>query len=130
MRSARFWCNLLCTLSSLSKLNDDYDDDDDRQRKTRKILPHHSLVLVVRKLHGDTEKHLNVVLGIHKIITSRKETVKCVLNSEHSSFFCFLWSPYVSSSFFFSPRLISAVGDWMSTILPHMVWKSAAYRSL
>ena len=43
-----------------------------------------------------------------------------------------LWSPYVigqtiyifilflSSSFF--PRLISAVGDWMSTILRHMVW--------
>jgi len=25
-------------------------------------------------------------------------------------------------SFFFFPRLISAVGDWMSTILPHMVW--------
>jgi len=22
----------------------------------------------------------------------------------------------------FFPRLISAVGDWMSTILPHMVW--------
>jgi len=45
-----------------------------------------------------------------------------------------LWSPYVIGqtiiflpcdfyllSFFF-PRLISAVGDWMSTILPHMVW--------
>jgi len=46
-----------------------------------------------------------------------------------------LWSPYVigqtiiflpcdfyllSSSFF--PRLISAVGDWMSTILLHMAW--------
>ena len=29
-----------------------------------------------------------------------------------------------SSCFFFLsfPRLISAVGDWMSTILPHMVW--------
>jgi len=27
----------------------------------------------------------------------------------------------LSSSFFF-PCLISAVGDWMSTILPHMVW--------
>jgi len=26
----------------------------------------------------------------------------------------------VVSSFF--PRLISAVGDWMSAILPHMVW--------
>ena len=48
----------------------------------------------------------------------------------------FLWSPYVigqtiyifilflllSSSFFFFPRLISAVGDWMSTILRHRVW--------
>jgi len=43
-----------------------------------------------------------------------------------------LWSPYVigrpyifSSCFFllsFFPRLISAVGDWMSTILRHMVW--------
>jgi len=45
----------------------------------------------------------------------------------------FLWSPYIKGqtiiflpcdfylSFFF-PRLISAVGDWMSTILPHMVW--------
>ena len=30
-----------------------------------------------------------------------------------------LW--FLSSSIFF-PRLISAVGDWMSTILPHMVW--------
>jgi len=26
------------------------------------------------------------------------------------------------SSFCFFPRLISAVGNWMSTILPHMVW--------
>ena len=25
-------------------------------------------------------------------------------------------------SSFFIPRLISAVADWMSTILPHMVW--------
>jgi len=47
-----------------------------------------------------------------------------------------LWSPYVigrpyifsscdfylSSSFFFFPRLISAVGDWIFTILWHMVW--------
>ena len=27
-----------------------------------------------------------------------------------------------SSSFFSFPRLISAVADWMSTILPHTVW--------
>jgi len=44
----------------------------------------------------------------------------------------FLWSPYVIghtilyfhpvSFFLFFPRLISAVGDWMFTILRHMVW--------
>jgi len=46
-----------------------------------------------------------------------------------------LWSPYVIGQaiyifilsfilllLFFFPRLISAVADWMSTILPHMVW--------
>ena len=33
-------------------------------------------------------------------------------------YFC----PVVSSSFFFFPRLISAVADWMSAILPHVVW--------
>jgi len=27
---------------------------------------------------------------------------------------------FVLSSFF--PHLISAIGDWMSAILPHMVW--------
>jgi len=28
----------------------------------------------------------------------------------------------VSSSFFYFPRLFSAVADCMSTILPHMMW--------
>ena len=49
-------------------------------------------------------------------------------------FLLFLWSPYVIGqtiyfhpvvcSFFLSffPRLISAVRDWMSAILPHMMW--------
>ena len=32
-----------------------------------------------------------------------------------------LWFLLLSSSFFF-PRLISAVAEWMSTILLHMVW--------
>jgi len=36
-------------------------------------------------------------------------------------YFC----PVVSSSFFF-PRLISAVANWMSTVLPHMVWPYSA----
>ena len=35
-----------------------------------------------------------------------------------------LWFLLSSSSFFFFPHLFSAVADWMSTILPHMVWRS------
>ena len=40
-------------------------------------------------------------------------------------YFCPVVSFYLSSIFFLSffvPRLISAAADWMSTILPHMVW--------
>jgi len=54
--------------------------------------------------------------------------------TNHLRNFYFLWPPYVIVAdiiffpcdfyilFFFFPRLISAGGDWMSTILPHMVW--------
>ena len=38
--------------------------------------------------------------------------------ADHKIFMLFL----SSSSFLFFPRLISAVGDWMFTILWHMVW--------
>jgi len=36
----------------------------------------------------------------------------------------YIFALWFLSSFFLSffPRLISAIGDWMSTILPHMVW--------
>jgi len=33
---------------------------------------------------------------------------------------------YLLSSFF--PRLISAVTDWISTILPHMMWPYCEFR--
>ena len=65
----------------------------------------------------------------------RQNPIQITVRSVHM---CNLWSPYVigrpyifSSCFFFFlssffflffPRLISAVGDWMSTILRHMVW--------
>ena len=49
-----------------------------------------------------------------------------------------LWSPYViGQTIIFLPcnfylsfflRLISAVGDWMSTILPYMVWPYCEFR--
>jgi len=43
---------------------------------------------------------------------------------------CYLYPPYVIGAIifialwllYFFPRLISAAGDWMSTIFPHMVW--------
>jgi len=34
----------------------------------------------------------------------------------------FLPCDYYLSFYLFFPHLISAAGDWMSTILPHMVW--------
>ena len=57
----------------------------------------------------------------------------------------FLWSPYgieqtiifsccslffllLSSSFSFFPRLISAAADWMSAILPHVVWPLCEFK--
>jgi len=34
----------------------------------------------------------------------------------------YIFALWFISFFFFFPRIISAVADWMSTILPHMVW--------
>ena len=54
-------------------------------------------------------------------------------HGRHVHSICLLWSPYgigqtiifLPCGFYllsFFPCLISAVGDWMSAILPHMVW--------
>jgi len=40
--------------------------------------------------------------------------------ADHYIFALWLLLSFFSLSFF--PRLISAVADWMSAILPHMVW--------
>jgi len=69
------------------------------------------------------------------LVASRRTAQKFTLAISSPDDFLLLWSPYVIgqtiiflpcgfcllSSFLF-PRLISAVGDWMSAILPHMVW--------
>jgi len=39
-----------------------------------------------------------------------------------------LWFLLLLLPFFFFPRLISAVADWMSTILPHIVWSYCKFR--
>jgi len=51
----------------------------------------------------------------------------------------YLWPPYIIGQaihivilsfvvLLFFPHLISAVGDWMSAILPHMVWLYCEFR--
>jgi len=42
--------------------------------------------------------------------------------ADHYIFILFLPLPLPLLLFLLFPRLISAVGDWMSPILPHMVW--------
>ena len=77
-----------------------------------------------------SERITSAFFGVKAVIYYLLDTV--------SSITCFLWSPYVIGQtiiflpcdfnlssfffFFFFPRLISAAVDWMSTILPHMVW--------
>ena len=71
-----------------------------------------------------------------------RATIRLGIGPHSSSFF--LWPPcvadadiiflpcgfFLSSIFylFFIPRLISAAADWMSTILPHMVWPECEFR--
>jgi len=61
----------------------------------------------------------------------------CVADADIVLSYGFLWSPFVIGQtiiflpcdyylFYLFPRLISAAGDWMSTILPHMVWPYSA----
>jgi len=57
---------------------------------------------------------------------------ECAKNSRKIAF---LWPPnraghYIFVPFlsFFFPRLISAVADWMSSMLPHMVWPYCEFR--
>ena len=65
--------------------------------------------------------------GIRQFYIEVQEEVGVVMvalcnRADHYIFALWFLSSFflLSSSFF--PRLISAVGDWMSTILPHMVW--------
>jgi len=52
-----------------------------------------------------------------------KAIIMAALWNRAGHYIFMLW--FLSSSIYllsFFPRLISAVGDWMSTILRHMVW--------
>jgi len=48
--------------------------------------------------------------------------IMAALHSKCEHYIIVLWFLLSIFFFFFFPRLFSAVADWMSTILPHMVW--------
>jgi len=52
--------------------------------------------------------------------------IMAALRSRCGHYIFALW--FLLSSIFFIPRLISAVADWMSIILPHMVWRYCEFR--
>jgi len=83
---------------------------------------------IANKLSLNIDKRCFITLANHKV-----QNPVILINDFKISNVDYLWSPYVigrpyifsSCSFFlllFFPRLISAVGDWMSTILLHMAW--------
>ena len=81
--------------------------------------------------HGSDLRTLHLTPRRHR----RRFAVPYRLYIRGAAYRVCLWSPHVigqttiffalwflSFFFLFFPRLISAVGDWMSTILPHIVW--------
>ena len=82
--------------------------------------------------HG--KKTSNIIITLHRknvsIITNIPVIMVALCNRADHYIFAlwFLSSFFLSFFLFFFPRLISAVADWMSAILPHMVWPSANLR--
>jgi len=72
------------------------------------------VIVVVCRLHKS-----NTDSGCRHMSTLTCFLVMAALRSRCGHYIFALW--FLSSSFFI-PRLISAAADWMSTILPHMVW--------
>jgi len=66
----------------------------------------------------DNRCHFTATAGGGTCFDGRLLWPPCVADAGHYIFV--LWFLLSSSTSF--PRLISAVTDWMSTILPHMVW--------
>jgi len=79
----------------------------------------------------ETETTLVKIYGHSKKPMSDKSSIgvccmiMAVLSSRCGHYIFALWF-LLSSSFF--PCLISAVADWMSTILAHMVWPQCKFR--
>ena len=63
---------------------------------------------------------LTLVLFLCSIAVKEVLVIMAALRSRFVHYIFSLWFLLSSSSFF--PHLISAVGDWMSTMLPYLVW--------
>jgi len=82
-----------------------------KQRNVQNRLGTHTVQLIIQQ----------IIIGLPKYdktsLTTNKMIMAALWNRAGHYIFA-LW--FLLSSFF--PRLISAVADWMSTILAHMVW--------
>ena len=70
-----------------------------------------SLLIIETKSLQFYENQLNATQCLFMVALCNRETIYIFM----------LWFVLLLLSFFF-PRLISAVGDWMFTILWHMAW--------
>jgi len=100
----------------------------------------HLDVSVQYELVAEMDRHGAIVYTEISIASCGKKFGVIPLPPGALSPFSFLWLPYRTGqaiifllcgfflSIFFFPRPISAVGNWMSTILPHMVSPQSEFR--
>ena len=77
------------------------------------------------------QHYIHCLLGFPTYFLCSLLIFMAALCNRGSLYFCPVVYFYLSSIFylsFFSPRLISAATDWMSTILLHMAWPSCEFR--
>ena len=98
----------------------------------------HTCLISVSALRLYTISWFSQSCTMYRHVPSQRSTfVELIMAALHSKCGYYLWLHYVLgqatyifilsfvlllSFFLFFPRLISAVGGWMSAILPHMVW--------
>jgi len=75
----------------------------------------------VMRLSRDRDIETETTTLVTTTTTTTTTTTMAALWNRAGHYIFALWFLSFFFSFFF-PRLISAVGDWMSTILPHTVW--------
>ena len=87
----------------------------------RKMHYRFSMVTLVSTKHCLCFQGIMSMLCLHVFTVVKLSIIMVALCNRETIYIFILW--FLSSIFLlFFPRLISAVGDWMSTILLHMAW--------